>query len=132
MIKPEKSLRNKPTAPFILCVLLLALTTVGQVAADNVSILAAEFQRRNTDVWTVRVALKHADTGWDHYADNWRVVDSNGKVLSDIVAGAASDNRESPLRFPIFSIPPATLHQGLQRHLLTIVNNAAATWRPGM
>jgi hypothetical protein len=27
------------------------------------------------------VTLKHGDTGWDHYADAWRVVSSDGKEL---------------------------------------------------
>lgn len=85
MIKFKNSSSNKTIASLILGVLVLTLTVTSQVAADNVSILAAEFQHRNADVWTVRVTLKHADSGWDHYADNWRVVDSNGNVLGDRV-----------------------------------------------
>lgn len=27
------------------------------------------------------VTLAHADTGWDHYADQWRVLDPDGNVL---------------------------------------------------
>ena len=27
------------------------------------------------------VTLKHADTGWKHYADAWRIVDQQGKEL---------------------------------------------------
>ncbi|MEO0729117.1 MAG: hypothetical protein AAFY64_01895, partial [Pseudomonadota bacterium] len=27
------------------------------------------------------VTLKHADTGWEHYADRWDVVSVDGKVL---------------------------------------------------
>lgn len=27
------------------------------------------------------VTLEHADTGWDHYADQWRVLDGSGNVL---------------------------------------------------
>ncbi|MDH5545185.1 MAG: hypothetical protein OEZ43_06305 [Gammaproteobacteria bacterium] len=36
-------------------------------------------QKQNT--WTVRVTLKHEDSGWDHYADAWRVVDKKGNEL---------------------------------------------------
>ena len=28
-----------------------------------------------------QVTLKHADTGWDHYADQWDVVAPDGRVL---------------------------------------------------
>uniref|UniRef100_UPI002626C40D hypothetical protein n=1 Tax=uncultured Boseongicola sp. TaxID=1648499 RepID=UPI002626C40D len=31
--------------------------------------------------WTFSVTLRHADTGWDDYADGWRVVTQDGTVL---------------------------------------------------
>jgi len=31
--------------------------------------------------WRVSVTLSHADTGWDHYADGWRIEDADGTVL---------------------------------------------------
>ncbi len=30
---------------------------------------------------TFDVTLSHPDTGWDHYADGWRVLDMQGNVL---------------------------------------------------
>ena len=27
------------------------------------------------------MTLRHEDTGWEHYADAWQVVDENGKLL---------------------------------------------------
>ena len=33
------------------------------------------------ETWHFNVTLKHDDTGWDHYADSWRVVTEDGKVL---------------------------------------------------
>jgi hypothetical protein len=30
--------------------------------------------------WNFDVTVKHADTGWDHYADAWRVVGPDGTV----------------------------------------------------
>lgn len=32
-------------------------------------------------MWTFHVTLRHADTGWDHYADGWGVYTPDGKVL---------------------------------------------------
>lgn len=29
----------------------------------------------------VSVTLSHSDTGWDHYADGWEVLDADGKSL---------------------------------------------------
>lgn len=31
--------------------------------------------------WRFSVTLRHGDTGWDHYADGWEVVDAAGNVL---------------------------------------------------
>ena len=30
--------------------------------------------------WSFDVTLRHADTGWEHYADAWRVVGPDGEV----------------------------------------------------
>ena len=31
--------------------------------------------------WTIAVTLRHPDTGWDHYADGWEVLDQAGNRL---------------------------------------------------
>ncbi len=33
------------------------------------------------DTWRFDVTLSHPDTGWDHYADGWRVLDMDGNEL---------------------------------------------------
>ncbi|MFC4214790.1 hypothetical protein ACFP4H_19540 [Pseudophaeobacter arcticus] len=32
--------------------------------------------------WRFDVTLSHPDTGWDHYADGWRVLDMQGNALA--------------------------------------------------
>ncbi len=64
---------------------LAALAAAGAAQAGDVKILAAEFRKAGDDRWSVNVTLKHHDTGWDHYADEWRVVDGQGRVLGDRV-----------------------------------------------
>ncbi len=63
--------------PFALLILILL---PGAIFADQAVILHAEFEQQATN-WTVSVTLQHADTGWDHYADSWRIVTADGKVL---------------------------------------------------
>ena len=60
----------------------LALTTVAGMALaeppkiDNVS------ARQSADgTWRFDVTISHPDTGWDHYADGWRVLDMAGNEL---------------------------------------------------
>jgi len=31
--------------------------------------------------WRMDVTIEHGDTGWDHYADGWEVLDANGNRL---------------------------------------------------
>jgi len=33
------------------------------------------------DKWRFDVTVSHPDTGWDHYADGWRVMDADNNVL---------------------------------------------------
>lgn len=53
--------------------------------SGDVDILAAEFQHRGDNHWSVKVTLEHDDQGWNHYADKWRVVDGKGKVIGNRV-----------------------------------------------
>jgi hypothetical protein len=59
----------------------LALIVFNAANAGDVKILAADFHSSNDNTWLVKVTLEHNDSGWDHYADNWRVVDAEGNVL---------------------------------------------------
>ena len=35
----------------------------------------------NGDRWRIDVTLSHPDTGWDHYADGWAVLDMDGTEI---------------------------------------------------
>lgn len=48
--------------------------------ADPAQVVDAEF-RPLDDGWHVSVTVRHDDTGRDHYADAWRLVDRSGAVL---------------------------------------------------
>lgn len=48
--------------------------------ADYPQIEAAE-ARQIGDRWRIQVTLSHPDTGWDHYADGWEVLDQEGSGL---------------------------------------------------
>lgn len=64
--------------PRFLAVLCAALPVAA--LAGDVEILGASAIQTGT-TWRFDVTLKHADTGWDHYADAWRVVAPDGAVL---------------------------------------------------
>jgi hypothetical protein len=70
--------------PKAVAALILAVAS-GAAACGEVDILGAEFRSDGGDRWSIAVTLRHADTGWDHYADAWRVVDGEGAVLGERV-----------------------------------------------
>jgi len=63
--------------------------------AGDVEIVKVEL-RNNTggDNWTFHVTLKHADSGWDHYADAWRIVTEDGTVLGKRVLFHPHENEQ--------------------------------------
>jgi len=64
--------------------LALVLTSLFQVAhAGEAAIEFVSFERQGDAVWRVSVTLHHADSGWEHYADAWRVVLADGTVLGE-------------------------------------------------
>jgi len=56
-------------------VLLLAFSRA--LAAGEVQIRNVTLDQRGYE-WSASVTLKHADSGWDHYADAWRLVTPDG------------------------------------------------------
>jgi hypothetical protein len=60
----------------ILAALTLAATPALAGPAD---VLKAE-ARAGDGGWSFDVTVAHADTGWEHYADAWRVVGPDGTV----------------------------------------------------
>ena len=56
----------------------ILLTT--SVFANDVEIVKVELTSQS-GTWRADVTLKHADTGWDHYADAWRLVDEQGNEI---------------------------------------------------
>lgn len=56
------------------------LVAASPALADPAEIVDATI--RNTgDSWSFSVTLRHADTGWDDYADGWRIMDGDENVL---------------------------------------------------
>ena len=61
-------------------IILVGMLLSLQTTANEVSIINASF-KKDKGLWYVSVTLKHQDSGWDHYADSWRLVDVDGKII---------------------------------------------------
>ena len=63
----------------ILAVLLLSAPITA--AAGEAGVLDVAVTPQGDGTWRFDVTVRHADTGWDHYADAWDVVAPDGTVL---------------------------------------------------
>ena len=61
-------------------VVFIGTSFTGSAIAGEVEIVKVRFEQ-HAGSWQVSTTLRHADSGWDHYADAWRVVDAQGKIL---------------------------------------------------
>ena len=63
-------------------ILLVLLVMTNMVNAGQAEIIDAKVVR-SADGWRFTVSIEHGDTGWDHYADAWRVVTEDGDLLGE-------------------------------------------------
>ncbi|MTH97226.1 hypothetical protein E1297_14635 [Roseibium sp. RKSG952] len=60
------------------------IIAAGSAQAGEVEILNA-IAAKSDSKWSFSVTIRHADEGWDHYADLWQVVAPDGTVLGERV-----------------------------------------------
>lgn len=61
-------------------ILILAVVLGAPAWADPPDIVSVTSQKSGGS-WRFDVTIAHPDTGWDHYADGWRVLDMDGNEL---------------------------------------------------
>lgn len=62
----------------LIAVLLLTLALPAAADQPVVENVRASY---GSDGWRFDVTLSHPDSGWEHYADGWRVLDMHGNEL---------------------------------------------------
>ncbi len=64
-----------------LTLLLSGWLLAAQASAGQADVLQAEIQGEADGRFTIAATLRHADTGWSHYADRWEVIGPQGEIL---------------------------------------------------
>ena len=64
--------------------IIVALALPGAALAGEADVIGVDASRVG-ETWRFSVTVDHADTGWDHYADLWRVVGPDGTVYGERV-----------------------------------------------
>lgn len=70
---------------FVAGVLVTLALTLQQAWAGEADVVGVEVEQTATGVYAFHVTLRHADEGWDHYADRWDVLAPNGTILASRV-----------------------------------------------
>lgn len=60
------------------CLLLLS----HQALANEVKVVDVKLIQKSIGHYRVDVTLLHGDTGWNHYADGWKILDENKKHIA--------------------------------------------------
>lgn len=65
------------------CTIAAALIAALPLAAagGEADVVDARAARAGDGTWRFSVTVRHADEGWDHYADRWEVLTPGGEVL---------------------------------------------------
>ncbi|MEL7430393.1 MAG: hypothetical protein AAFN43_10380 [Pseudomonadota bacterium] len=91
-----------------LAVLLVAATLMSAflrpVSAGEADVIAVEVSGNGPE-YRFSVTVKHADTGWDHYADAWEVVGDDGTVYGKRVLAHPHVDEQPFTRSGTASIP---------------------------
>ncbi len=68
-------------ALFVIVVLCL-FSVLSPAYAGEADVVNVDVVKTDEGVYRFEVAVEHADSGWDHYADKWEIVAPDGAVLS--------------------------------------------------
>lgn len=63
-------------------VIVLALCVPVTGLCGEADVLKVDVEKAGSGSFNFDVTVQHADTGWDHYADKWDVLDPDGKVVA--------------------------------------------------
>ncbi len=65
----------------ILSLLLLVLLMPPPAQADRADVLDVRVSKTATEVYSFDVTVRHADDGWNHYANKWDILGPDGSLL---------------------------------------------------
>ena len=60
---------------------LSLITGAVPAVAGSADVVAVRVTSTGPELYRFDVTVRHADTGWEHYADRWEVVAPDGRVL---------------------------------------------------
>ena len=105
--------------------LSIVLFLSAQAAAADYAVINSVRAAKEGGLWTFNVTVSHADTGWDHFSDAWRILDKDGNQIAirELIHPHVD---EQPLTRSLSGIdlPQSTSEVGIQ------VRDTVTGWNP--
>ena len=77
----------------VLTAMAAATMIAGSASAGEADVVDVRMVERG-GTYSFSVTVRHADAGWDHYADKWEVVAPDGKVIDTRVLAHPHDSEQ--------------------------------------
>lgn len=77
-----RSASRRAAVALALALLGPALMLPRPANAGEADVVGAEAVQDGEGTWRFQVTVRHADAGWDHYADRWEVLAPDGTILA--------------------------------------------------
>ena len=98
-------------------VLMIILLFPGIAWSGEADVVDATATRTENGRYTFHATIRHADTGWKHYADKWDVVAPDGKVLATrVLYHPHVDEQPFTRSLSGVTIPPGITTVTIQAH----------------
>ena len=97
--------------------LLLAMAAGEAALAGKADVVAATARRGGDGLWRFEVTVRHADSGWEHYADAYEVLSPDGTLLGRRVLAHPHEN-EQPFTRSLSGVrvPPSVRRVHIRAH----------------
>ncbi len=85
--------------------IVLQCCVVFSVQANQANVVDVKITALGDNRYRIDATLRHADTGWKHYANAWQVFDPSGKLLGERVLHHPHVNEQPFTRSTTIVIP---------------------------
>ncbi len=89
--------------PILLCALVFGFSASG--SAGEADIVDVKIFKSGQEKFRIDASVLHADTGWDHYANKFEVLDTEGNILGTRVLHHPHVNEQPFTRSLTLTIP---------------------------
>ena len=86
------------------------------VSAGEADVLFVKLTKLAGGVYRFDVTVAHGDTGWEHYADNWQVLDLEGNVLGERILAHPHEREQPFTRSTTMEIPAGLARVRVRAH----------------